>query len=236
MMELPLVFLGGLLGSAHCVGMCGGFALSIGIGASGPWSNLRRQLTYTLGRILTYSFLGVAAGYGGFWLSRRAESLVNVQAALSMLAGTLLLVQGLLALGLWPPRLTPGWRFGAAPCLAGTFVGPFLAAPGWSNVLLSGVLTGFLPCGLVYGFLTLASSSASVLHGLLTMCAFGAGTAPLLILTGVGGSLLSRPARRHLLRVSAVCVLLTGVISLARGAMFVQMPGSAALETCPFCR
>ncbi len=35
MIELPLVFLGGLLGSAHCIGMCGGFAVSIGIGSSG---------------------------------------------------------------------------------------------------------------------------------------------------------------------------------------------------------
>jgi hypothetical protein len=97
-------------------------------------------------------------------------------------------------------------------------------------------LTGFLPCGLVYGFLTLASSSASVVHGLLTMVAFGAGTAPIMILTGVGGSLLSHSSRRHMLRVSAVCVLVTGLISLGRGVMFVQFPGSAALESCPFCQ
>ena len=54
-------------------------------------------------------------------------------------------------------------------------MGPFLGAPGLSNVLLAGVLTGFLPCGLVYGFLTLSSSSASVVHGLCIMVAFGAG-------------------------------------------------------------
>jgi sulfite exporter TauE/SafE len=236
MIELPLVFLGGLLGSAHCVGMCGGFALTIGLGARGLASNLGRQLTYTLGRILTYSFFGVAAGYAGFWLSRQAGLLVNVQAGLSIAAGGLLAVQGLLALGLLPRGLLPVTKGGYTPCLAGTFVGPFLTAGGWWNVLLAGILTGFLPCGLVYGFLTLASSSASVLHGLLTMFAFGAGTAPIMILTGAGGSLLSLSARRHLLRVSAVCVLVTGLISLARGVIFLQFPESAALETCPFCR
>jgi uncharacterized protein len=235
-LQLPLVFLGGLLGSAHCVGMCGGFAISIGMGARSLSSNLQRQLLYTLGRVLTYAFFGVAAGYAGFWLSRRAGTLVNVQAGLSIVAGGLLVFQGLLALGIFPRRLLPKFSVGAAPCLAGTFVGPFLASPGWSGVLLAGVLTGFLPCGLVYGFLTLASSSASILHGLLTMCAFGAGTAPLMILTGAGGSLLSHPARRHLLQVSAVCVLLTGMISVARGVMFVQFPESAAMESCPFCR
>ena len=145
------------------------------MGAGSPASNLRRQLTYTLGRVLTYSFFGVVAGYGGFWLSRRAGTLVNVQAGLSIVAGALLVFQGLLALGVLPPRLFPAISGGGTPCLAGTFVGPFLTSPGWSNVLLAGILTGFLPCGLVYGFLTLASSSASVVHGLLTMLAFGAG-------------------------------------------------------------
>ena len=235
-LQLPLVFLGGLLGSAHCVGMCGGFALSIGMGARGLGSNLQRQLLYTLGRVLTYAFFGVVAGYAGFWLSRKAGALVNVQAGLSIVAGGLLVFQGLLALGIVPRRLFPTISGGARPCLAGSFVGPFLAAPGWSGILIAGILTGFLPCGLVYGFLTLASSSANILHGLLTMCAFGAGTAPIMILTGAGGSLLSHSARRRLLKVSAVCVLLTGVISLARGIMFVQFPESAALESCPFCR
>jgi sulfite exporter TauE/SafE len=235
MIELPLVFLGGLLGSAHCVGMCGGFALSIGVGAKTVASNLRRQLTYTLGRVLTYSFFGVAAGYAGFWLSHKAGTLINVQAGLSMLAGAFLIYQGLLALGLLPRRHLLPLSATGGPCLAGTFVGPFLTAPGWSSTLVAGILTGFLPCGLVYGFLTLASSTSSVLHGLLTMAAFGLGTAPIMILTGVSGSLVSHSARRQLLRISAVCVLLTGVISLARGIMFIQFPESAALESCPFC-
>jgi sulfite exporter TauE/SafE len=236
MVELPLVFMGGLLGSAHCVGMCGGFALSIGLGAQGLASNLKRQLTYTLGRVLTYSFFGVAAGYAGLWLSRQEAALINVQAGLSIAAGGLLAVHGLLALGIIPRSLLPVLKGGGTPCLAGTFVGPFLTARGWANILLAGILTGFLPCGLVYGFVTLASSTASVLHGLLTMFAFGAGTAPIMLLTGAGGSLLSHSARRHLMRVSAACVLATGLISLARGVMFLQFPESAALETCPFCR
>ena len=53
MIELPLVFLGGLLGSAHCVGMCGGFALTIGLGARDVAANVCRQLVYTAGRIFT---------------------------------------------------------------------------------------------------------------------------------------------------------------------------------------
>jgi sulfite exporter TauE/SafE len=235
MIELPLVFLGGLLGSAHCIGMCGGFAVGIGLGSTGLASNLRRQLIYTSGRIFTYSFFGVAAGYAGYWMAGRAKMWINAQAVLSVIAGIVLVTQGLLALGILPRRLWTRRAGGSTPCLAGTFVGPFLTSSRLADVLLAGVFTGFLPCGLVYGYLALASSSANVVDGLLTMSLFGAGTAPLMILAGVGGSLVSHASRRHLMRVSAVCVALTGLISIARGVLFVQFPGAPEVVRCMLC-
>jgi sulfite exporter TauE/SafE len=101
--------------------------------------------------------------------------------------------------------------------------------------LLAGVLTGFLPCGLVYGFLALASSSASVWVGLLIMSLFGAGTAPLMILAGAGGSLLALAGRRNLLRVSAVCVCVAGLVSIARGLLFLQNWGVPETARCVLC-
>jgi sulfite exporter TauE/SafE len=235
MIELPLVFLGGLLGSAHCVGMCGGFAVSIGLGSTGLAANVRRQLVYTAGRIFTYAFFGLVAGYAGLWLAGKSGAWINAQAALSMAAGLLLCGQGAGALGLIPRRLWPKAAGAANPCLAGTFVGPFLMSNRTADVLLAGVLTGFLPCGLVYGYLALASSSASLTEGLLIMSLFGAGTAPLLILTGAGGSLLSHSARRHLLQVSAACVMLTGLVSIVRGILFMQFPGAPEVVRCVLC-
>jgi sulfite exporter TauE/SafE len=235
MIELPLIFLGGLLGSAHCVGMCGGFAVSIGLGSRGLADNIARQLVYTTGRIFTYSFLGVVAGYAGFWIAGKSNLWVNAQAALCLIAGVLLLAQGLLALGIVPRRRWPRVQGGGSVCLVGTFVGPFLTSPRVSNVLIAGVLTGFLPCGLVYGYLALASSSANMGAGLLTMCLFGAGTAPLMILAGAGGSLISHAARRNLMRISAICVALTGLISCARGILFVQIAPAPEVVRCLFC-
>jgi sulfite exporter TauE/SafE len=235
MIELPLVFLGGLLGSAHCVGMCGGFAIGIGIGSRGVGSNLRRQLAYTAGRIFTYSVFGIAAGYAGYWIAGRARLWINVQAVLSVTAGVVLVAHGLLALGVLPRRYWPKIAGGGSVCLAGTFVGPFLASARLSHVLVAGVLTGFLPCGLVYGYLGLASSSASIWQGLLTMSLFGAGTGPLMIAAGAGGSLLSLATRQNLLRISAICVALTGMISIARGLHFVQLAPGAAIARCIFC-
>jgi sulfite exporter TauE/SafE len=235
MIELPLVFLGGLLGSAHCVGMCGGFALSIGVSSRGFTANLGRQMAYTCGRIFTYSFFGVVAGYMGGWLAWRAHYWINAQAALSLLAGVLLACQGLLASGWVPRRLWPTGATGGSICLAGTFVGQYLLSPRWSHAFLAGVFTGFLPCGLVYGFLALASSSGNVWRGLLTMSLFGAGTAPLMILAGTGGALLSYATRRSLLKVSAVCVSLTGLISIARGILFVQTAAAPEVVRCLLC-
>lgn len=233
MIELPMVFLGGLLGSAHCVGMCGGFALGIGLGAPTVMSNLRRQLTYTSGRIFTYAFLGVIVGYAGSRVVS-AVAWVNTQAVLSLLAGFLLAGIGLISLGVIPRRFRPVSP-GVGACLAGSFVGPFLRSRRLSDILLAGVFTGFLPCGLVYGYLALAGSSASLTQGLVTMVAFGAGTAPLMVLAGVGGSLLSHAARRNILRVSAVCVLLTGLIAIARGLLFIRWIDAPEVVRCALC-
>jgi sulfite exporter TauE/SafE len=235
MIEFPLVFLGGLLGSAHCVGMCGGFAVTIGLGTTSLLSNLQRQLIYTAGRIFTYSFLGIAAGYAGSWVASRASVWINAQAALCLLAGVLLAAQGMFALGLVPKRVSSRRFPGGSLCLARSLVGPFLASSLWSDVLLAGMLTGFLPCGLVYGFLALASSSASIVAGLAIMVLFGAGTAPLLILAGAGASLLSYSRRLSLLRVSALCVCLTGLVSIARGVFFLPIWGVPEVARCMLC-
>ena len=64
---LVLVFMGGLLGSAHCVGMCGGFVVGIGLGSKSWGGNLARQLVYSLGRVCTYILIGAMSGFAGFW-------------------------------------------------------------------------------------------------------------------------------------------------------------------------
>ena len=57
MLEWPFLFLAGILGSAHCVGMCGGFVLSSGATATGPRDNLARQVSYSSVRLCTYAIL-----------------------------------------------------------------------------------------------------------------------------------------------------------------------------------
>jgi sulfite exporter TauE/SafE len=233
MIELPYIFIGGLLGSAHCLGMCGPLAISLGAGAP-PGSNpLHRQLVFSFGRIFTYSFCGALTGLGGAWITSQRGGFVISQAALAILAGIVLVLMGLVTAGVLP---RPVYRIlGGLPCGAGSWLKTFLSAPGWSGPLLAGVFTGFIPCGLVYAFLLKAGSTGTMWQGMLTMLAFGLGTIPLMVMIGYGGQFLSVIGRVQLFRIAAWCIVLTGVISIARGAIQFQTPSEAATPPCPFC-
>src|SRR5690606_8399132 len=122
----------------HCVGMCGGFAVMIGGGARNWRANLVRQCVYSSGRIFTYASLGAVVGYAGLRLADQMPRVVNAQALFAIVAGVMLVVQGLISAGvLARPRLVltsllsarrPALAGGAAaaalvPCMAGGTVG-----------------------------------------------------------------------------------------------------------------
>jgi len=229
--ELPLIFVAGILGTAHCLGMCGPFALAIGSAARGWSSALLKQTIYTAGRVFTYGVLGAAAGFCGDRLLRTVPVLVNIPATLAIVAGALLVYQGLRAAGLFRRR---GVGPASAPCLAGGFLGQFLRQPANSSVFLAGMLTGFLPCGLLYGMLALAMSTHSVVRGGTILVIFGLGTAPAMMLAGVSGRLVGLATRRWLYAAAAWCLVFTGVVSVARGlTVFATTDKSAA--RCPLC-
>ena len=251
MSELPLIFVSGLLGSAHCVGMCGGFALMVGAGARGWGGNVGRQLTYGAGRIFTYSVCGGALGFAGLRLAEDLPNVVRAQATLALLAGVLLVAQGLVSAGVisrGPSALGSAilawWRSGPSTahsqrhvaCMATGLLGAFLRAPGLGHALLAGMLTGFLPCGLVYAFLALAATSGGLWSGSLTMVAFGLGTMPLMVLAGSGAALVPPATRVRLLRLAAWCVVIVGLLSLARGFSGLSLPAEDAQVSCPLCQ
>jgi sulfite exporter TauE/SafE len=230
-MDWLLLFAGGLLGSSHCIGMCGGFALALGSTRRSFVANLSRQAVYSLGRIFTYATAGAAAGFGGWRLMHALNSVMWIQAVLAISAGVLLISEGLRAMG---------WSAGRSPmspgsCLGPHFFGALLAASRLRSVFLAGIINGLLPCGLVYAYLALAASSGDMMHGWATMAVFGLGTMPVMVLVGSGGSVLKHTARRHLLRIAGGCVLVMGVISIFRGLEFLPGYGSSEMPVCPFC-
>jgi sulfite exporter TauE/SafE len=228
MIELPFIFLAGVLGSAHCIGMCGGFALTIGSATSVFRENLLRQTIYSSGRIFTYTWLGICAAYGGMRLMQLSGALPGL---LAVLAGVFLIYQGLVTVGVIRKKGVTG----QASCLAGSIFGSWMRGSRRTQVFLAGLATGFLPCGLLYGMLANAASTTNLATGGMTMAVFGLGTAPVMMLTGFSGSLLSASHRSRLFHLAGWCVVITGVITLARGLTGLQPWITGQPPSCPLC-
>lgn len=231
MIDGVLIFMGGFLGSSHCVGMCGAFALALGSKQARLGRSAGRQLVYCLGRVSTYASGGAMAGFAGARLAIQLPAFVRIQAILCIVAGALLIWQGLAAAGLLGRASVGGNR----NCLVPTFFSALLAATRLRSVFFAGAVNGLLPCGLVYAYLALAATSTTMWAGALVMTLFGLGTIPVLVAVGLGGTFVSHALRFRVLRVAAWFVILTGLISLVRGITFLQSVAPSVEQACPFC-
>lgn len=232
MIDWPLIFIGGVLGSGHCVGMCGAFTLAIGWNADTPRRNFARQFVYSIGRCFTYAFLGTTAGFCGQQLHHGLPMIANVQGWISLMAGVALVITGLISAGLIPS--SDRWLKGVSSCAAATQFRNLLRSGQSIHVFLAGVATGFLPCGLVYAFLALALSSGHLHTGAAIMLTFGLGTIPLMVSAGLGSSLVGIEKRQQLVRFAAYTVILTGCLAIARGVSGIATDNGADIP-CPLC-
>jgi hypothetical protein len=207
-----LVFAGGLAGSLHCVGMCGGFPLAVAGGS--PGSNLGRQLLYNFGRLNTLAVIGAVSGTAGAAIVASGP-VRTLEQILAVVAGGFMLLVGLEILGL-PLRVTAS----AAALATGTLrrlLGGVIASRSAAAPLALGVFNAFLPCQLIYAFAARAASTASAVEGLCTMLVFGLGTVPALLAVGTVGGALRPAARAWLSRLSGVLVLVFAVLTVLRG-------------------
>jgi len=212
MTELGAVFLIGLLGSAHCAGMCGGFVMAVTETAGSSQQRRLHQALYFLGKTATYAVLGALAGAFGHALGTLFTGMQNV---LSITLGVFLVVIGLGLIGV--VKRFEGLRFFSQLSGFSTALSWLLRRPRPASIFGLGLLNGLLPCGLVYGMLAMAAATGSPVQGALTMGVFGLATIPALYLVAIAGSLM-RPvwrARFHL--ASGILVIVLGLITIARG-------------------
>jgi uncharacterized protein len=224
MTELVSVFILGLLSSAHCLGMCGGFVVTIGATRQPIGPLALRQLVYSFGRVTTYAFMGAIAGFSGLYLSRFDSTLVTMQQVFSIVAGVMMLAIGASVLGLF--RLPVLKSLGVGSLFAPLFQ-QLLSAKGTHGFFLAGIANGFLPCGLVYAFVAKAVASGSMVDGLSIMIAFGLGTVPAMVAMGCSGQLIGHAARHRILQVAACLVIVAGVVTIVRA-----IPSVTPCEDC----
>lgn len=196
---LTAAFAAGLVGSPHCIGMCGTFAILCG-------NRLADTVFWHLGRMTTYALLGALAGaFGGLIPGPEWVAAVVSLALMLWFAAALA--------GLVPePRVSiPGVsRIGAA--LSGS------ANPAMRYAF--GIVIGFLPCGLVYATLGIAVASGTPLAGALAMAAFGLGTAPLLSGFALGlRRIVARDLRVRRLLAAAVLAASLWSVAMRQGVL-----------------
>lgn len=214
--NLVTAFMIGLLGLTHCLGMCGGIvgALDVGIDPTRVrgGGRMRFHLSYNAGRIASYTFAGVLAGFLGSLAA--TASFGNALPIGRLVAGLMMIALGLYLAGWWRAItvLEKGgqhlWK--RIEPLGRSFLPVTSPLQGFGL----GLIWGWLPCGLVYSALALAMASASPLSGALIMAAFGLGTLPALLSFGTFATALRKWVRHPLLRqMSGLVIVLFGVYS-----------------------
>lgn len=202
----------GLLGGGHCLGMCGGLmgALTLAIPPEQRGRRLQLLLAYNLGRILSYATAGLLFGLAGWAVASSPAAML-----LRIVAGLLLISMGLY-LGGWWSGLT---RIEAMGRGLWRHIQPvasrLLPVSSLPRALLLGALWGWLPCGLVYSTLLWAASQGDALDSGLLMLAFGLGTWPVLLATGMAAERLTALLRRRGVRMAGgLLVVLFGLWTL----------------------
>jgi hypothetical protein len=201
-MTLAAAFFLGLVGSLHCAAMCGPLTLAVNIGR--PPSH---QAGYHFGRIIMYGVLGAISGLMG-----AAIAFAGFQRWMSIAAGCLILL-----------ALLTSFRFGWGG-LPGKFISlvkakfaRLLGNRSLGATMALGGLNGLLPCGMVYVACAAAATAGSVLGGILTMFAFGLGTAPMLLSIGFAGKAVRWINPLSLKTSFSICAMLAGVLLIMRG-------------------
>ena len=207
----------GLLGSAHCLGMCGGISGLFAVNASitSMKQQLPRAITYNAGRIATYAILGIVVAMLG---KSAVGSIPDLAAPVRLASGLLIILVGL--------QVAFGWRLlsfvenvGArlwrrvAPAAKG-----LVPVENLLQALGLGLIWGLLPCGLVYSVLLLAATTTEPSSGALVMIAFGLGTMPAMVATGISASKLAQFMSRRRMG-AGLLIILMGIATIAMPIM-----------------
>lgn len=202
-------FVLGVVGSLHCVGMCGPIAMLVS--GNNKWQFVRNRLLYHAGRTAMYMAMGALVGLFG-----RIIDWAGYQNFISIGAGILILLV----------LLIPGIQVRLFPAITGRILpvkkwfGSFIHSSRPANNLMLGVLNGLLPCGLVYSALALALIQPGVQESVVVMALFGAGTVPALLLFVYSADSLRKLLPVAFSRVQTFMLVVVATIMIWRGIAF----------------
>lgn len=206
-------FIVGFLGSFHCAGMCGPIALALPIGHNTGREVFGGRLLYNIGRVLTYSFLGLIVGLLGHTIS-----LVGYQGPLSVASGVLILLAVFIPMVFKRIDILTKISFLYSAKLKMLFRSLF-GQKSLITLLAIGLVNGFLPCGFVYLALAAAIANGSTSDSVLYMAFFGIGTIPMMLALSLLGKFGAGGMSRLIYKASPIIAFSVGVLLIIRGFM-----------------
>jgi sulfite exporter TauE/SafE len=195
----------------HCIGMCGPIAMSMGLTRKQAANYHLQNLTYNFGRIVTYSLLGAVLGIVG-----EGFQVAGLQQYLTIAVGVVLMMMALFSFGSkdFASRI---------PFLSSSLLSVkknlarLLQKADYRSRFATGILNGFLPCGMVYMALTASLAAGGIWQGALFMAIFGLGTFPFMFMVVLLGNLMTTAFRIKILKVIPVMMLVLGGLFVLRG-------------------
>lgn len=205
-MGYGLIFVVGALTSIHCVAMCGGIALSQSVGEGRQGKGFVPSFLYNAGRVVSYTVIGGIVGGIGAVVTPSGQ----FKGIIAIGAGVFMFFLGLKMLNILH---FPNWLGLRMPKISFGKIGrsnPF-------RPFFVGLMNGLMPCGPLQTMQLYALGTGSVLKGALSMFFFSVGTVPLLFIFGAITSAISSKSGKTMMKVSAVLVMVLGIIMLNRG-------------------
>jgi len=201
----------GLLGSFHCVGMCGPIAFMLPVDRSNSTKKVFQIFTYHVGRILAYALIGLVFGLVG-----KSLYIFGMQQQLSIIIGVLMIIVVLI-----PVQTFNKYNF-SKPIYrliskVKSSLGKALKKKTADTFLTIGFLNGFLPCGLVYMGVFASLATGSALQSALYMVLFGLGTIPLMTSAIYLGKFLNTTIKQRITKAIPVFVVIIGLLFILRG-------------------
>jgi len=226
---ITVAFLGSV---GHCIGMCGGIIIAYSStkvdSKWSKWLQSMAHLSYSFGRITTYTLLGAIFGAIGGVTSFNYMA----NATLTIVAGIFMILAGLSLLGKFSFLTKLEHSFSQTSWYQEVFRSVLRSKSLYSFYIL-GLLNGLLPCGLVYFFAVTAASTGSPLWGALVMFIFGLSTIPALFTLGMFTGIFTKSNfRKTMMSLAAMVVVLYGFYTIYRGYDFILHPEKSLLNCC----
>ncbi len=204
-------FLMGLLGSVHCIGMCGPLVMALPISHKTNLQKMAALFLYHVGKISSYAILGILFGLFGSQFP-----IFGLQKNISIVIGITMLLYVVYVFILKPKHI----QLGVLSSLYNVIVkslGKLFRSKYLISFLFIGLLNGLLPCGMIYLALSSAMATQNVLQGGLLMAFFGLGTVPALVMVALGGQYMGFTFRRKIQKLLPVFIFSMGVLLILRG-------------------